>query len=243
MLARTLIERLAARPAAPPPPWTPAQAGLGGLAVAAAAAAAGGLAATLVHGRDPLLATAVTLLALQLATVAAVVIAARVHTPAALSALRLAWPRRPLAVYMLSMAGMLAVLVPYDLAIWSVARDAMLADLKPFAGMIRSPHGWLFVLVVGVGAPLSEELLFRGYLLPALARSRLGWIGATLLTCAIWTLLHLGYSAWGLAEVFAIGLYFSFLLWRTGSLWIPIACHMTYNLGLLALLLVALLPL
>ena len=80
-----------------------------------------------------------------------------------------------------------------------------------------------------VGAPLSEELLFRGFLLSALAQSRLGYSGARAahdarLDGASCRLLRLG-----LIEVFLAGLLFSWLLWRTGNLWVPIACHAFYN--------------
>ena len=84
-------------------------------------------------------------------------------------------------------------------------------------------------LAIVVGAPLSEELLFRGFLLSALAQSRLGYFGAALLTTLGWTVLHAGYSGLGLIEVFLAGLLFSWLLWRTGNLWVPIACHAFYN--------------
>ena len=33
----------------------------------------------------------------------------------------------------------------------------------------------------------------------------------------------------GIIEVFLIGLFFSWLLWRTGSLWVAIFCHALYN--------------
>ena len=52
----------------------------------------------------------------------------------------------------------------------------MYADLRPFVRLFGEQ--WvLALLVVGIGAPLSEELLFRGFLLSALARSRLGFAG------------------------------------------------------------------
>jgi hypothetical protein len=109
-------------------------------------------------------------------------------------------------------------------------------DLRPFVGLVRSPQWPLAAAVVGIGAPLSEELLFRGFLLSALAQTRLGFRGAAVVSTLAWAALHAGYSALGLAEVFAIGLFFSWLLWRTGSLWVPIFCHALYNsLILLAL--------
>ena len=70
----------------------------------------------------------------------------------------------------------------------------MYADLRPLVQLFGEQ--WLLaLLVVGVGAPLSEELLFRGFLLSALARSRLGFAGGAVITTAWWTALHAGYSA------------------------------------------------
>jgi membrane protease YdiL (CAAX protease family) len=102
-------------------------------------------------------------------------------------------------------------------------------DLRPFVNLIRGPDGVLAAAVVGIGAPLSEELLFRGFLLSALARTSLGFWGAALIVTALWTALHIGYSIVGIVEVFMIGLFFSWLLWRTGSLRVAIFCHALYN--------------
>ena len=55
-------------------------------------------------------------------------------------------------------------------------------------------------------------------------------------------MLHWGYSAAGMAEVFLIGLYFSWLLWRTGSLFPALVCHALYNSGLVLMLRYAPLP-
>lgn len=105
----------------------------------------------------------------------------------------------------------------------------MYADLRPFVQIVGGP-GWLLALfVVGIGAPLSEELLFRGFLLPALAKSRLGFAGAAIVTSGLWTSLHAGYTLQGIVEVFLVGLFFSWLLWRTGSLRVAIFCHALYN--------------
>jgi hypothetical protein len=105
----------------------------------------------------------------------------------------------------------------------------MLTDLRPFVGLVTGPDWPLAAAVLGLGAPLSEELLFRGFLLGALAKSRLGFLGAALVSTAFWTTLHAGYSLVGLAEVFTIGMLLSWLLWRTGSLRVTIFCHAAYN--------------
>jgi hypothetical protein len=62
-----------------------------------------------------------------------------------------------------------------------------------------------------------------------LARSRLGFWGGALVVSGLWTALHIGYSLAGVIEVFLIGIYFSWLLWRTGSLRVALFCHALYN--------------
>jgi CAAX protease family protein len=104
------------------------------------------------------------------------------------------------------------------------------ADLRPFVGLARGPDWALAAAIIGIGAPLSEELLFRGFLLSALAGTRLGFWGAALIATSLWTAMHAGYSLIGIVEVFTIGLFLSWLLWRTGSLRVAIFCHAIYNL-------------
>jgi hypothetical protein len=103
------------------------------------------------------------------------------------------------------------------------------ADLRPFVALVRGPDWALAGAVIGIGAPLSEELLFRGFLLSALAGTRIGFWGAALIATTLWTALHVGYSLVGIVEVFTIGLFLSYLLWRTGSLRVAIFCHALYN--------------
>lgn len=106
---------------------------------------------------------------------------------------------------------------------------AVIGDLRPFQELLHGGGAWAVLAIIGVGAPLSEEFLFRGFLFSGLAKSRLGLLGTGIVTTFLWTLLHFGYSIFGLIEVFAIGLYFSWLLARTGSLWVTIFCHAVYN--------------
>lgn len=107
--------------------------------------------------------------------------------------------------------------------------EEMFRDLRSFVEIARGPWWILGLVIVGIGAPLSEELLFRGFLFSALAKSRLGVLGAALITTVLWTALHAGYTVIGLAEIFVIGLLFSWLLYRTGSLLVTIVCHAVYN--------------
>lgn len=131
-------------------------------------------------------------------------------------------------VYLGALLAMACLQVFVSLVQYIWFQHDMYSDLRPFVRLFGD--SWLLaLLVVGVGAPLSEELLFRGFLLSALARSRLGFWGGAVLSTALWTSLHAGYSAVGIVEVFLIGIFFSWLLWRTGSLRVAIFCHALYN--------------
>jgi uncharacterized protein len=110
-----------------------------------------------------------------------------------------------------------------------IIRHDITTDLRVFYELIRGPDWILTAAVIGLGAAFSEELLFRGLLQSALARTALGFWGAAAITTGLWTALHIGYSAVGIIDVFMMGLFFSWLLWRTGSLWVTIFCHALYN--------------
>jgi membrane protease YdiL (CAAX protease family) len=107
--------------------------------------------------------------------------------------------------------------------------DLLINDTKPIQQLIQSDALWLVLLVICIGAPVSEELLFRGFLFSGLSKTWLGFIGTAVVTSLLWTSLHAGYSIFGLVEVLAMGLYFSWLLVRTGSVWVPIFCHAANN--------------
>ena len=112
-------------------------------------------------------------------------------------------------------------------------------DLGEIVGLFRGSWWLLALIVIGIGAPLSEELLFRGFLQSALVPSRLGYWGASIVTTVVWTALHAGYSVTGLVEVFMIGMVFALFLRLTGSLRVTMVCHGIYNSGIALLLIFA----
>jgi membrane protease YdiL (CAAX protease family) len=132
-----------------------------------------------------------------------------------------------------SYAGALIILAILQVALsavqYATRHGDLYVDLRPFVELARGEDWLLAAAIIGIGAPLSEELLFRGFLLSALAQTRLGFWGAAAVSSGLWTSLHAGYSTVGILEVFIIGLFFSWLLWRTGSLRVPIFCHAVYN--------------
>jgi hypothetical protein len=181
------------------------------------------------------------LVVMQATLVLLVVVASRLFGDRPRDVLALGAPAQGRRAYALGLAGLLAIVGVLDIGAIALGPEPLLRDIKPFVGLINSRLWWLTLMIVGIGAPLSEELLFRGFLMSALARTRIGFVGAGLLTTASWTALHAGYSAFGMFEVGVIGLYLSWLLWRTGSLRVTMFCHGVYNA--LMTLLIGVLPL
>ncbi len=145
-------------------------------------------------------------------------------------------PNNGWRLYVFAIAAMLPVLGLINGFSYLVAPKELFTDFKFFNDIARGDQFVTTALAIGVGAPLSEELLFRGFLLTALSATALGYVRAAILATLAWTALHFAYSWVGLTEVACIGLYFSWLLWRTGSLWPALFCHALYNSSLLVAL-------
>lgn len=143
--------------------------------------------------------------------------------------LPLVWLPRAALSLLTAIAGLLAIALVAGLVIYVLNREALAADLRPFAELARSRNWWVLLLAAGIGAPLAEELLFRGILFSGLRRSPLGFSGAALVSTLFWTSLHATYSPYGLGLLVVIGIYLCWLRERCGSLWPPIAAHAVYN--------------
>ena len=92
----------------------------------------------------------------------------------------------------------------------------------------RYAAGWgLAFLAVSI----SEEFLFRGYWLWALARWK-GFWPAALVTSAVFGLAHLanpGENVLGILQVVATGLLFCLMIRRTGTLWFALGYHAAWD--------------
>ncbi|HYM16989.1 MAG TPA: type II CAAX endopeptidase family protein [Micropepsaceae bacterium] len=92
-----------------------------------------------------------------------------------------------------------------------------------------------FVFGFAFAAPFSEEILFRGFLLPGLAKG-LGSIPAIALTAVLWASLHVQYQLFFIGQIIALGLLLGTLRWRTGSTLLTFILHATNNGAALLLL-------
>lgn len=86
---------------------------------------------------------------------------------------------------------------------------------------------WLMIVIV---APVFEEVLFRGFMLEGLRYSRLGNVGAILITSALWALVHTQYSWFIILWVFFLGILLGYARIRSNSLYLVIFLHSFNNL-------------
>lgn len=91
---------------------------------------------------------------------------------------------------------------------------------------------WVLVAAVVVGAPVVEEVVYRGFFQTA-CRSATGsrrW--AVLSASAVFTLMHAGVAeVHALAVLFTLSVAFGVAFERTGRLWVPITMHALFNAG------------
>jgi uncharacterized protein len=126
-------------------------------------------------------------------------------------------------------------LAVYSLSIDTTAKGVVEAAM---AGLASDPAYAAMVGGIAIGAPLAEELTFRGQIFAALSRSRFGLSGAAVLTSLVWASIHITEPLYAIGLIFIMGLALSFLLIRFGSLWVTFACHAVWN-GIYSLALLA----
>ncbi len=93
------------------------------------------------------------------------------------------------------------------------------------------------LLLGGLGAPLGEELLYRGMLYGALRR-RWGFWGAALVSSLAFGLFHV--IPLQVLTAMLLGLVLCWVYERSGSLWAPVLVHLVNNLLAFGLALVGL---
>lgn len=76
--------------------------------------------------------------------------------------------------------------------------------------------------------PLQEELVFRGFFFAGFAPAIGPW-PAIVLTSAVWALSHGQYEWFFVGEIFALGVLFGWLRWRSGSIILTFILHAFVN--------------
>lgn len=157
---------------------------------------------------------------------------ARRHGADAKQVLALHFPELGLAGWAATLGGFLVCLLGvFAFISWLMGFDLTSSGVveKAVAELSGDPLFYLIAAGLAVGGPLAEEMTFRGQIFAALAQSRLGVVGASLITSASWACVHITEPWHIILLLFVMGLALSWLLVRFGSLWLPILCHAAWN--------------
>lgn len=156
-------------------------------------------------------------------------VAARVSPEPALLRLGLVRPRlRHAATWGVAIAGGLALsqAIDFALRLSGAGRGVSLEHMISILRQASGPWLALTVLVVGLGAGLAEELLFRGYVQRRLV-ARFGAVAGVATAAALFALAH--FDPQHSAFAFVFGLYLGAVALWTGSTWPAIAIHAVNN--------------
>jgi membrane protease YdiL (CAAX protease family) len=109
--------------------------------------------------------------------------------------------------------------------------QAMEASAETMTQFLLSPDDWLSLLlnllVIALGAGLTEEFFFRGAIQRLLERKISSHHAVVWLAACIFSFIHLQF--YGFVPRLLLGAYFGYLLYWSGNLWLPVFAHFTHN--------------
>jgi len=139
-------------------------------------------------------------------------------------------PRQSIPVLVLLVLGALGLIYIIELAFADWLGLEYSQDIEEVFNGLRSQQNTLsyFLLVFStvIGAPILEEIVFRGFLQTALA-NRIGDFLAVIISSTIFGLIHFDLDAMPLLIV--MGLFLGGLYSITRSIWPSVALHMVNN--------------
>lgn len=144
--------------------------------------------------------------------------------------LALRWPSwRMLAI---GIASLVALMMVWEVISHLAGRESSPGFMMDVLKTARADGAlWLLVIAFCVVAPVTEEFFARGFLYRGWSESFLHPAGAILLSSAVWTMMHMQYNWFFLAQVFSIGLLLGYLRYRSGSTWLTVVLHGFNNLA------------
>lgn len=104
--------------------------------------------------------------------------------------------------------------------------DKLADPAERLSNLASGPTFAVLFVLIGVGAPIVEELFFRGFLQPAVIR-RLGPAGGIAITAVVFGAAH--FEPLQFPALAAFGGVLGYLAWRTGRLGPGIVAHMAFN--------------
>lgn len=158
---------------------------------------------------------------------------------------RLLGPVRPRWRHLAVGLGIGVVGLVLFLAVATIVNDVFGPFPDPDQSLLATTESGVLatvLLVIGsvIGAPLSEELIFRSVMFQS-TRMRFGVVAGLVVSSLLWAYVHT--TAFGapqaLIGLVALGLWFGGAFHRTGTLVVPLVAHATYNALVVTLQLLA----
>ena len=142
----------------------------------------------------------------------------------------------PAFVFAMMIVG--AILVACGWQTWG--QDSLGAKPQEAVTLVRetSDVGLLVAMAVTaiIFAPITEELIFRGYLYPVVKRFTDRWF-ASIFSGVLFGVIH--FNVMALPMLALVGVILAVIYERSGSLWVPIGCHAAFNATSVGLMLIS----
>jgi len=162
------------------------------------------------------------------AWIAVMAIAARRRGWRVADYLALVVPRR--SDFAFGFACMAPLLIAFDVLTYATGHDVVPTFMfEAYKSAQASGSLVLFAIAVVIIGPVTEEIVFRGFLFRGLSASFLGVGGTLIATSVAWALMHLQYPWLIIAQIFLIGLLLGWLRWASGSTLLTISLHVPAN--------------
>jgi len=158
-----------------------------------------------------------------------IVLVAHWRGPSAHAYLGLVWPRWHHVI--ISVAVFAAFRLGLEALFSSLSGSHTSAEsIGAYRAIMGDPVALAFYWInLVVKAPVTEEIISRGFLQRGWSESRIGTGGAIFLSTLAFALAHLQYDLLRIAVVFVIGLVLSLIRWWTGSVLLTILLHAGWN--------------
>ena len=110
---------------------------------------------------------------------------------------------------------------------WLVGFEYAQAQMLPeIDSVYQLPLAWFLAVFC---APLTEEILVRGFIFKGIKHCPLGNAGAVLITATIWSVIHMPLNWYTAVAIFVFGLAMGLARWRTNSLYPTLVAHALFN--------------
>jgi membrane protease YdiL (CAAX protease family) len=109
--------------------------------------------------------------------------------------------------------------------------SSALKVLQPGSDLLfwKTGFAWMALALVVIVGPICEELLYRGFLFSALARSPVGAIAAGMLSSLAFAVAHIHYGLGEMTIIFFNGLALCYVLYRTKTALYGVLAHVVWN--------------